>query len=147
MVSEHRRGYCQKYYQNYRKNHKKRIKEIYSKYDRTHKEKRNKHYREKWKNDEKFRERKFAYFNKLKEQGRMKILKRRGWILHKHRWNKMHISRKVIHRANTIIKEMELIEITGATDLKYWNQIKLRLDACKVLSESWYEEYKLLQGK
>lgn len=73
------------------------------------------------------------------------IRKRR--VRERFEWSKMHISKKINLKLIEILKEAESSTLVGNVDLTYWNQLKPRLEACKILSENWKEEFDALHDK
>lgn len=140
------REYGKNYYRKYRKRNKEKIKIIWTKYRRTHRKKVYTAYRETWK-DEEFRKKRKEYWHSPVMKEKYKIYYKRRNIKNKLKWDKMHISKKIITRLNNLLKKLESVEPTGTMDLKYLGQIKLRLDACNVLCESWNREFKCMEDK
>ena len=63
------------------------------------------------------------------------------------KWERMHISKKIIIRLTELQNLIESSDIQGTTDIRYREQIKLRLEASKILAESWNKEYIEMGGK
>lgn len=134
------------YHTKYRKRNKEKIKRINDKYRRIHRNKRNRQRRERWNSSEEFRKKRKEYWHTPRMKEKYKIYYQRRNIKNELKWDKMHISKKIINRLNKVLKELESAQPTGTMDLNYQKQIKLRLNACEVLCESWHKEFKLMES-
>lgn len=147
ILTEYQKENKRKYQREYKKKNKEKIERIDAKFRKAHREKRNRFARERWKNDEEHRRQRREYWHGPGMAEKFKIYYKRRDVLKESKWNKMHISQKITTTLNKLLSELESIAPTGALDLKYLQQIKLRLDACNVLSHLWRKEYKLMENQ
>ena len=144
--NERYRRYKREYYRVYRKAKRGKVRAIAKKSRLKHLERTKRQRRE-------YGKRNREKLNDSQKQSREKYPEK--WMVYREKgrerkimaWNKLHICRKVMKRLDELLGDMESVNLTGATDLKYWGQIKPRLDACMAFSERWRQELNLLEGK
>ena len=146
MLNEYKRKYLREFYREYRKKNKEKIKEIAARWinkNRVNQRQQSK----KWyiSNREKEIADKKLYFKKVKQKNPSyhSIILATQRIKKSLEWNKMHTSKKLMITLKQLL-DSESSTLTSSLDIRHWNQIKPRLEACIILAEKWKEEFDIL---
>src|SRR3990167_4309455 len=137
MITEKFRTYLRDYYRIYRNQNREKVRAIERRSAIKHRQERYRRLRE---NYWRIRIKRKPYFESQEIKELVKRNVARAHLVNRIELRRMHISKKLLLRFSKIVIELNKVNLKETTDLEYFQQIKIRAEACKLLAKLWNKE-------